>query len=90
MTNNQYKASYADYISKLGAQEAADRMKASQFDLDYYSKAHAARQNGIQMGYANMMNALASGYKNQFKLDQFYDTMDLYRDDQKRNWAEIE
>lgn len=90
MTNNQYKASYADYISKLGAQEASDRMKASQFDLDYYSKAHAARQNGIQMGYANMMNALASGYKNQFKLDQFYDTMDLYRDDQKRNWAEIE
>lgn len=90
MQNNQYKTTYADYISKLGAQEASDRMNAMRHDLDYYSKAHAAKQNGIQVGYANIMNALGQGYKNYIKEKQFEDTISLYQSDQKLKQDEIQ
>lgn len=90
MQNNQYKTTYADYISKLGAQEASDRMNAMRHDLDYYSKAHAAKQNGIQVGYANIMNALGQGYKNYIREKQFEDTLSLYQNDQKLKQDEIQ
>lgn len=90
MQNNQYKTTYADYISKLGAQEASDRMNAMRHDLDYYSKAHAAKQNGIQVGYANIMNALGQGYKNYIREKQFEDTLSLYQSDQKLKQDEIQ
>ena len=88
LQNNQYVANYADYISKLGASEAASKAAALRYDLDYYSKAHAARQKGMQMGLYNMSNAMQRWAANNFKLNQFNDTMALYRAEQAENQAD--
>lgn len=77
--NNAYKAQAAQAAISAGSQTAQRRMAANQYDLDYYSKAHAAQQQGKQMGMYNMLNALQSYYANDFKRRQFNDTMDLYR-----------
>ena len=60
------------------------------YDLDYYSKAHAAKWNAVQAGYANALSALQQGFKNKIKWDQFEDTMSLYRADQEQRNREIE
>lgn len=77
--NNAYKAQSANASLNAGNADAQRRMQSNQWDLDYYSKAHAARQQGMQMGIYNMMNQLQQYYANDFKRRQFNDTMDLYR-----------
>jgi hypothetical protein len=75
---------------ETGAKDAQMAMVANQHDLDYYSKAHAARQQGMQMGIYNMLNNLQQYYANDFKRRQFNDTMKLYRDDQQITRDEIQ
>lgn len=87
--NNQYKQNYADFIAKLGAQEASDKMNALRWDLDYYSKAHAAKQKGIQTGLAAAQNNLEQYYKDKIKGDQFNSVYGLYMADQKARQEEI-
>lgn len=88
--NNQYKANYAQAAINAGQAARQARMQANQWDLDYYSKAHAAQLGGLQMGARNILGALQGWQQNDFKRRQFNDTMALYRDDQKRNWAELD
>lgn len=88
--NNQYKANYASSALNAGQAARQARMQANQWDLDYYSKAHAAQLGGLQMGARNILGALQGWQQNDFKRRQFNDTMALYRDDQKRNWAELD
>jgi hypothetical protein len=73
----------------VGAQDAQRRMAANQYDLDYYSKAHAARQQGMQMGMYNMLNQLQQYYANDFKRRQFNDTLSMYREDQDLKKSEL-
>lgn len=93
--NNAYKANYAQAAINAGQASRQARMAANQWDLDYYSKAHAARNRGIQTGIANMLAQIQQYQANEFKRRQFNETMDLYRADQKqrneqnqwiRNW----
>lgn len=77
--NNAYRAQAAQAALNAGSQTAQRRMAAKQFDLDYYSKAHAAQQQGKQMGMYNALNALQQYYANDFKRRQFNDTMNLYK-----------
>lgn len=93
--NNAYRSKYAEAALQAGQQARTARMQANQWDLDYYSKAHAARNRGIQTGIANMLSQIQQYQANEFKRRQFNDTMDLYRADQKqrneqnawmRNW----
>lgn len=93
--NNAYRANYAQAAINAGQQARTARMAANQWDLDYYSKAHAARNKGIQTGIANMLSQIQQYQANEFKRRQFNETMDLYRADQKqrneqnqwiRNW----
>ena len=77
--NNQYKSNYASTLLNAGQANRQAKMSANQFDLDYYSKAHAARQQMFEQGMYNTLQALQQGYANQFKKKQFDDTMDLYR-----------
>lgn len=83
--NNQYKASYANTALNVGANNAQRRMAANQWDLDYFSKAHAARLAGMQTGIQNMLAQAQGWYKNDFKRRQFNDTMDLYKAQQKQD-----
>lgn len=77
--NNSYLSDYAKTTLQAGANNAKMKMAADQYDLDYYSKAHAARQQGIQTGIYNMLNNLQQYYANDFKRRQFNDMMGLYK-----------
>ena len=79
--NNAYKSSYAQAALNAGQQNRQARMSANQWDLDYYSKAHAARNRGMQTGIANMLSQIQQYQANEFKRRQFNETMQLYRDD---------
>lgn len=83
--NNQYKANYAQAALNAGNASRQARMSANQFDLDYYSKAHAARQLGMQTGIQNMLAQAQNWYKNDFKRRQFNDTIGLYRSQQQQD-----
>lgn len=61
-----------------GAREAQARMSANQYDLDYYTKAHAAKQAGEQMGLYNFMNYMTNTGSDEFKRMQANYMMDLY------------
>lgn len=85
--NNQYKTNYYSTLMNAGQADRQARMAANQFDLDYYSKAHAAKLQGLQMGIYNMLNSLQTGYANSFKRNQFNKMYNLYAadlDDEKR------
>jgi len=58
-------------------------MATNQWDLDYYSKAHAARQQGMQMGLYNSLNQLQQYMANANKLRMFGDMKRLYEADIK-------
>ena len=77
--NNTYLGNYAQMALNAGNANRQARQQANQFDLDYYSKAHAARQQGQQMGIRNLIDQVQSYYANDFKRRQFNDTMGLYR-----------
>lgn len=75
------RSNYYNTMANLGVQQAQRRQSANQYDLDYYSKAHAARQQGMNAGLYNMMNAAQNWAANQFKYDQFMRTLRLYQQD---------
>ena len=87
---NQYKSAYATAALNAGQADRQAQMAAYQWDEDMYAKAHAARQQGMQMGTWNMLNQLQQYWSNEFKRQQFNDTMSLYRDDQKIKRDEIQ
>ena len=70
-------------MANLGAQDAQRAQSANQYDLDYYSKAHAAREQAMQTGLFNMLNAAQSWYANDFKRRQFNDMMNQYRQERR-------
>lgn len=80
--NNAYRANYAQAAINAGQQARTARMAANQWDLDYYSKAHAARNKGMQTGIANMLAQSQQYIANEFKRNQFNRTMSLYEADQ--------
>lgn len=79
--NNQYINNYAQQALNAGQSDRAARMASNQYDLEYYSKAHAAKQQMEQMGLYNMLNAAQQGYANWWKLKTHNDNMNLYRQD---------
>lgn len=82
---NAYKAQYANALATIGAQEAQNRQNANQWDLDYYSRAHAAKLGGIQMGLRNLMDYINHWSADASKLNQFNKMYDLYAMDVYNN-----
>lgn len=87
--NNQYRAQLANAKMQLGSQQAQRRQQANMFNEEMLAKAHAARQQGMQMGIYNFLNQLQGYYANEFKRRQFNDTMDLYRQQQDLDKAQF-
>ena len=79
--NNQYLAQAANASLTAGNNAAQRRMQANQFDLDYFSKANAARQQGMQIGLQNMVKSLQNYYKNKNDWDMFAMSHKLYSDE---------
>ena len=76
--NNAYKAAYAEAALNAGQADRTARMQANQWDLDYYSKAHAAKQQMVQQDIYNALAALQQGYANSWKRYSFDKMMSLY------------
>lgn len=93
LQNNQYRSNYAQMLATLGAQDATARMQTNQWDLDYYSKAHAARQQGMQMGIYNMLNSLQQYTANANKYNMYKGMYNLYAseltDEQRKILAKL-
>lgn len=70
-------------MANIGDSRAQRMQQANQYDLDYYSKAHAAREQAMQMGLFNMLNSAQTWYANDFKRRQFNDMMNLYRQERR-------
>lgn len=88
--NNAYATQYANALATLGQHDRQARMQANQWDLDYYSKAHAARQQGMQMGMYNTINHVLEGLKGAYNIDMYNRTYNLYADEQERKKAETQ
>lgn len=81
--NNAYISNAASTKLNAGATAAQLMQQANQHDLDYYSKAHAARESYKQMGMRNFLQSLQQYYANEFDRRRFGETMSLYRDKQR-------
>lgn len=79
--NNQYKAQWASSALNAGNAVAQRMQAANQYRDDAYARAHAARQQQMQMAIQNGLGQVQQYYANEFKRDQFNRMMDLY-------WAE--
>lgn len=80
--NNAQRAALANAKLTAGNQDATRTQAANQFNEEYVAKAHAARQQGMQMGLYNFMQALQNYYANEFKRKQFGETLGLYKQQQ--------
>lgn len=81
---------YAQAAINAGQASRQARMAANQWDLDYYSKAHAARSKGIQTGIANTLAQVQSYISNDFTRRQFNKSIGLYEADQKLRQDELD
>lgn len=88
--NNAYKANLANAKMQLGNQYAQRMQQSRMFNEEMLAKAHAARQQGKQMGMYNFLNQLQSYYANEFKRRQFNDTIGLYRQQQNLDKARFD
>lgn len=78
---NQLKAQAANFGYTLGEANRQYRTNAYNRDLDYYSKAHAAKQAGMQTQLNNFANNLWQAYSNNFTYDTYKNTLDMYKQD---------
>lgn len=79
--NNSYRQAYANAALQYGQSEAQLRQQANQYDLDYYAKSHAARQQGMQTGIYNFLNVANQYAANELKRKQGEWMLNLYWQD---------
>lgn len=65
--NNEYQSQYARTALQAGEAEANRRQSARQFDIDYYTRAHAARQQGMQTAMQNFIGTVGQYSADEFK-----------------------
>ena len=89
--NNQYRSRWAEMASNLGSQTAQRRQQANQYNTEYASQAHAARQQGMQMGLRNFMDYIQQYAANEYKrktgngmLSLYQQKIDMDRDNMRR------
>lgn len=88
--NNSYFQHYADQLLAQGLGEAQRQQAAKQYDLEYYSKAHAARQQMMQMGMRNFLDYVNQYSANEFKRKSAIANYDLYAQHLKNERDKIE
>ena len=76
--NNAYRSAYANAAINVGQADRQALTAANRWDLDYYSKAHAAKQQMVQQDVYNALAALQQGYKNSFDRYTFDNIMSRY------------
>lgn len=76
--NNALSSQYATTAANIGAQDAQRAQAAAQYDFDMYSKAHGARQQGMQTGLYNFLNNINQYAQNEYKRRTGNNMYDLY------------
>ena len=76
--NNKYQQDYAQAALNAGNADATRRMQANQWDLDYYSKAHGAREKMADQRRADAMTFLQSYLKGVNDISMFNRQMDAW------------
>ena len=89
--NNQYRSRWAEMAGNLGGQTAQRRQQANQYNTEYASQAHAARQQGMQMGLRNFLDYIQQYAANEYKrktgngmLSLYQQKVDMDRDNMRR------
>lgn len=89
--NNQYRSRWAEMAGNLGSQTAQRRQQANQYNTEYASQAHAARQQGMQMGLRNFLDYIQQYAANEYKrktgngmLSLYQQKIDMDRDNMRR------
>ena len=77
--NNQYRGKWAESAANLGAQYASRRQQANQYNTEYEASAHAARQQGMQMGIRNFMDYIQQYAANEYKRRTGNGMLSLYQ-----------
>lgn len=89
--NNQYRSRWTEMAGNLGGQTAQRRQQANQYNTEYTSQAHAARQYGMQMGLRNFLDYIQQYAANEYKrktgngmLSLYQQKVDIDRDNMRR------
>lgn len=77
--NNQYKGKWAESAANLGNSLAQRRQQANQYNTEYAASAHAARQQGMQMGLRNFMDYIQQYAANEYKRKTGNGMLSLYQ-----------
>lgn len=80
LKNNKLRMAYLDAAANMGDKAAARQMQANQWDLDYYSRAHGAREKMADQRRADALTFLQSYLKGVNDIHMF--------DRQMRNYEE--
>ena len=89
--NNQYRDKWATVALNAGNALAQRRQSANQYNTEYAASAHAARQQGMQMGLRNFMDYIQQYAANEYKrktgngmLSLYQQKIDMDRDNMRR------
>lgn len=77
--NNQYRGKWAEAAANLGNSLAQRRQQANQYNTEYAASAHAARQQGMQMGLRNFMDYIQQYAANEYKRKTGNGMLSLYQ-----------
>lgn len=81
--NIGHKQTWANALLTAGAQSAQNEAAARRYDLERYSKAHAAKLAGEQEARKGAWSQFMAGIKGIVDNKRYNDTMDLYRQKSK-------
>lgn len=79
LQNDQYKTAYAQALLNTGNSNAQRRQQANQYNTEYAASAHAAKQQGMQMGIMNFMDYLQQYSANEYKRNMGNGMLGLYQ-----------
>ena len=86
--NIGYRNAWAQAALAEGAQDAARRQAAKQYDWEAYNKAHGAKTKGIETHVANLGAMWQKYWADIIKNKQYEDTLNIYQQDvDNRNLA---
>lgn len=77
--NNQYRGRWAEMAGNFGSQTAQRKQQANQYNTEYTSQAHAARQQGMQMGLRNFLDYIQQYAANEYKRKTGNGMLGLYQ-----------
>lgn len=79
LKNNKLRMAYLDAAANMGDKATARQMQANQWDLDYYSKAHGAREKMADQRRADALTFLQSYLKGVNDIHMWRDQMGLWQ-----------